>query len=111
VATGPLTAQPTPKTTKKVLTFADENVWRTGSPPVLSPDGTHVAYLVSPPEGDGEAVVRHVASGKEFKFPRGGGTTFYFPKFSPDGRRVLLPLSPTKAEVEKAKADKVKTED
>jgi dipeptidyl aminopeptidase/acylaminoacyl peptidase len=107
--TGPLSAQPTPK---KVLTFADENLWRTSSAPVMSPDGSHVAYTVSPTEGDGESIVRHVASGKEFKFPRGGsGALFGSAKFTPDSKRVLLVLTPTKAELDKAKADKVKTED
>jgi dipeptidyl aminopeptidase/acylaminoacyl peptidase len=105
---GPLSAQPP---AKKVLTFAESDIWRTASPPVLSPDGAYAAYSVWPGEGDGESVVRHVASGKEYKFPRGGGAAFAGPKFTPDGKRVLLPLTPTKAELDKAKADKAKAED
>ncbi len=107
---GPLSAQPAPAA-KKVLTFADENIWRTASPPVMSHDGTHIAYAVWPTEGDGESIVRHIPSGKEFKFPRGGGAALVNPKFTPDGKRVLLPMTPTKAETDKAKADKVKTEE
>ena len=44
-------------------------------------------------EGDGESIVRHVASGKEFKFARGEGSPTALPKFTPDGKRVLLPLT------------------
>ena len=106
---GPIAAQPAPAPNKKVLTFADENIWRTATAPVLSPDASHVAYAAWPGEGDGEAVLRHVATGKEFKFPRGGGAAAS-PKFTPDGKFVLLPLSPTKAEADKAKADKAKGE-
>ena len=101
---GPISAQPA----KKVLTFSDSDIWRTSSTPVLSPDGAHVAYVVWPGEGDGESVVRHIGTGKEFKFPRGGGVALVGPKFTPDGKRALLPLTPTKAEIEKAKVDKAK---
>ncbi len=104
---GSLSAQPA----KKVLAFSDSDVWRTASAPVLSPDGTYVAYSVWPGEGDGESVVRHIAAGKEFKFPRGGGVAAVGPKFTPDGKRVLLSLTPTKAETAKAKADKVKADE
>ena len=57
---------------KKVLSFADYDVWRTATGVTLSRDGQYVAYVVAAEGADGEAVVRHVASGKEFRFPRGG---------------------------------------
>ncbi len=108
----PVAAQPA---NKKVLSFADYDIWRTASGISLSRDGKYVAYLVGSEGADGEAVVRHVASGKEFRFPRGAATGVAAlgtsPRFSPDGKRVLLPLSPTKAEIEKAKADKLKPEE
>ncbi len=103
-ATDPVAAQ----SGKKVLTFSDSDLWRTASSPVLSPDGVYVAYAVWPGEGDGESVVRQIATGKEFKFPRGGGVAAVAPKFTPDGKHVLLPLTPTKSELDKAKADKEK---
>ncbi len=113
---GPLAAQPAAN--KKVLTFADYDIWRTASGVALSRDGTHVAYLVGSDATDGEAVVRHVASGKEFRFARGtpvvtkdGKVVYGTPKFTPDGKRVLLPLTATKAELEKAKADKLKLDE
>ncbi len=104
---GPVLAQPT----KKTLTFADESAWRSSSQPVLSHDGTYLAYAIWPATGDGESIVRHIATGKEFRFPRGGGAALTEPKFTPNGKQVLLPLTPTKAEVEKAKTGKTKTED
>jgi dipeptidyl aminopeptidase/acylaminoacyl peptidase len=111
---GALSAQPAAN--KKVLTFADYDVWRAAIGVTLSRDGQYVAYLVAGVGTDGEAVVRHIPSGKEFRFARGSsglvglgvGTT---PHFTPDSKRVLLPLSPTKAELDKAKADKLKPED
>src|SRR5262245_53782857 len=115
---GQLFAQPP---NKKVLTFKDYDIWRSASGATLSRDGTYVAYLVGGDTGDGEAVVRHIASGKEFRFPRGssGGTGApggfaalgTSPRFTPNGKQVLIPLTPTKAEIDKAKADKVKLED
>lgn len=105
VTSAPLSAQPG----KKVLTFADEGIIRTAAQPVLSPDGNYVAFTIAPADGDGEAIIRQIASGKEYKFPRGSGIGA--PRFTPDGKRVLLPLTPTKAETDKAKADKVKAED
>ncbi|QJX00087.1 Acylamino-acid-releasing enzyme [Frigoriglobus tundricola] len=97
---------------KKVLTYADYDIWRTTSAVTLSHDGKYVAYLIGAENVDGEAVVRNVASGKEYRFPRGAvGALAAAPKFTPDGRRVLLPLAPTKAEVDKAKADKLKADE
>jgi hypothetical protein len=117
---GHLAAQPAPK--KKILTFADYDLWRSATGMVLARNGEYVAYLVGADRADGEAIVRHVASGTEFRFPRGAiaggpgpdgtptpaGPT---PKFARDGKRVFLPLAPTKAELEKAKTDKLKAEE
>ncbi|MBM3980807.1 MAG: S9 family peptidase [Planctomycetes bacterium] len=107
---GPLSAQPA--ATKKVLTFADYDIWRAASGATLSRDGQYVAYLIGREGADGEAVVRHVASGKEYRFARGAVAPVGIgPRFAPDSKRVFVPLSPTKAELEKAKADKLETKD
>ncbi|MFM8271382.1 MAG: prolyl oligopeptidase family serine peptidase [Gemmata sp.] len=111
---GPLSAQPAPAN-KKVLTFADYDIWRTASGVTLSRDGKFVAYMVGAENADGEVVVRNIASGKEYKFPRGSATGVAAlgtaPRFTPDSKKVLIPLTPTKAELDKAKADKTKPED
>lgn len=97
---------------KQVLMYADYDIWRTASGVTLSHDGKYVAYLVGAESTDGEAVVRNVATGKEYRFPRGAVSALAAaPKFTPDGQRVLLPLAPTKAEVDKAKADKLKADE
>ncbi|MBY0457607.1 MAG: hypothetical protein K2V38_09740, partial [Gemmataceae bacterium] len=100
---------------KKSLTFADYDIWRSATGVTLSRDGQFVAYLVGPETGDGEAVVRHIASGKEYKFARGSGGGIAglgtAPRFTPDSKRVLLPLTPTKAQLDKAKADKLKADE
>src|SRR5262245_39113218 len=68
--TGQLSAQPAP-TPKKVLTFADYDIWRTANGVTLSRDGQYLTYLVGSETADGEAVVRNIASGKEYRFARG----------------------------------------
>ena len=67
-----------PPAGKKVLTFADTDGWR--APPTgmtLSRDGQYVAFNLLPAEGtgDGELVVRHIPTGKEYHVARGGRTT------------------------------------
>jgi dipeptidyl aminopeptidase/acylaminoacyl peptidase len=105
---GPLAAQPAKK---KTLTFADYDIWRSAGGVTLSRDGQYVAYVVAS-EKEGEAVVRNVATGKEYRFARGGsGAAGSSPRFTPDSKRVLLPLTPTKAELDKAKADKLRPEE
>lgn len=110
---GQLAAQPAAG--KKVLTYADYDIWRAASGVSLSPDGQYFAYLVGAEGADGEAVVRHIASGREHRFPRGSATGFAglgtAPRFTPNGKQVLLPLTPTKAELDKAKADKLKADE
>lgn len=96
----PLFAQ----STKQVLSFADEGIVQSVTPPVLSDDGTHVVFSILPSEGDGVLVIQHLPSGKEHRFPRGSGANAA--RFAPDGKRVVVALPPTKAEMEKAKAAK-----
>jgi dipeptidyl aminopeptidase/acylaminoacyl peptidase len=108
----PVAAQPAPAPAKKVLTFADYDNWNSVSGIVLSRDGSHIAYVVGTEEKDGEAVVRNISTGKEFRFARGSLSKIdSTPRFTPDGKRVLLPITPTKAQLEKAKADKAKGDD
>src|SRR5262245_52806438 len=63
-----LSAQPAAAEKKKVLTFADYDIWRTASGVTLSRDGQYVAYIVGAEGSDAEAVVRHIPSGKEHRF-------------------------------------------
>ena len=50
---------------KRPIGHADFDAWRTIATPVLSRDGKWLAYSVQPQEGDGELVIREIATGKE----------------------------------------------
>jgi dipeptidyl aminopeptidase/acylaminoacyl peptidase len=96
-----------------VLTPAEYDIWRSASGVAISRDGAHVAYIAGTEGQDAEAVARNVNTGKEYKFKRGAVSPLAAtgPKFTPDSKRVLIPLTPTKAELEKAKADKLKADE
>src|SRR5687767_9431708 len=59
---------------KRPLKHTDYDAWKTIQASVLSRDGKFLAYNLMPQEGDGELVVRNVASGAEHRLPRGGTT-------------------------------------
>lgn len=113
VSAQPKAPLPAPAPGKKVLTPAEYDIWRAATGIAISRDGTYVAYIAGREGQDAEAVVRNVATGKEYKFQRGALSPLAAtgPKFTPDGKRVLIPLTPTKAELEKAKADKLKADE
>jgi dipeptidyl aminopeptidase/acylaminoacyl peptidase len=116
-APAPVSAQPKappgPAPGKKVLTPAEYDIWRAATGVAISRDGAHVAYIAGREGQDAEVVVRAVATGKEYKFKRGAVSPLVAtgPKFTPDSKRVLVPLTPTKAELEKAKAAKLKDDE
>ena len=124
-----LSAQPAPA--KKVLTLADNDIWKALPPggPTLSRDGKYVIYTVYPIDGPGDAevIVRHLPSGKDVRFARGGRPAAAegaaappaagpapagpAPQFNPNVTKAVFALTPTKAEIDKARADKLKAED
>src|SRR6516225_329296 len=52
---------------KRPLNHRDYDGWRTIQNQVLSRDGKYLAYSLFPEEGDGELVVRNLATGKELR--------------------------------------------
>src|SRR5512133_1293120 len=78
---GPSSASPG----TKPLTFADLMKFRAIANPVISEDGTVVAYGAQPDRGDGEGFIHVLASGKVSKVPRGSQ-----PAVSSDGRFVTM---------------------
>src|ERR1700735_1838838 len=56
---------------KRPLNHRDYDGWRTLQNQVLSRDGKFLAYSLFPEEGDGELVVRNLATGKELRDPCG----------------------------------------
>src|SRR5438045_5619674 len=67
VLAAPLAAQ----ASKKVLTQADWDKWKSINAPALSSDGKWAVYTLIPQVGDGELVIRSTTSGTEYRVPRG----------------------------------------
>ena len=56
---------------KRPLTHADYDSWRHIQDQKLSNDGRYLAYALFPQQGNGDLVVRDLASGKEMRQPIG----------------------------------------
>ena len=117
-----------PTASKRLLTQADWDRWRTISSPAISNDGRWVAYTLIPLVGDGELVIRSTQASTEYRVPRGflgrpnnvpgglrppaGGAGEDDPapptaspaQFSDDSRIAAVLIQPTQAQVERAQA-------
>ena len=110
------------QTAKRPLTHRDYDGWRSIVGQRLSNDGRFVAYGLFPQEGDGEVVIRSLATGKEQREPAGErpqwtpsatpeegppaqqrGVTI---AFSADSRTLVFSTFPARAAVEKARKEK-----
>jgi dipeptidyl aminopeptidase/acylaminoacyl peptidase len=58
-------------TAKRPLTHQDYDGWRSIQGQTISRDGKFIAYALTPQDGDGEIVVRNLATGVEWRFGRG----------------------------------------
>ena len=116
---------------KRPITHQDYDSWRSITASQVSRDGKFVAYAYMPQDGDGEIVVRNIATGVDWRAPRGyrppvpppddpGTNLAEFqaeqnrlvrPVFTADSRFVVFMTEPTKAEVNKAKKEKKKPEE
>ena len=113
---------------KRALTHQDYDAWRSIRSQQLSRDGKYLAYALFPQEGDGEFVVRNLATGKEWRQscgqtpppprpdfaqaeeapPQARGITIAFTR---DSKFVVFSTFPPDAEVEKAKRAKKKPDE
>src|ERR1043165_2577127 len=116
---------------KRPITHQDYDSWRSITASQISRDGKFVAYAYMPEDGDGEIVVRNIATGVDWRAPRGyrppapppddpsinvaefqaEQARLVRPVFTADSRFVVFTTEPTKAEVNKAKKEKKKPED
>src|SRR5690349_20831011 len=128
---GVVRAQQQAPAAKRPLTHQDYDAWRSILAQQVSRDGKFVAYAYVPQDGDGEIVVRNVATGVDWRAPRGyrpplpppddpGTNVAEFqaeqarllrPVFTADSKFVVFSTEPTKAEVNKAKKEKKKPEE
>ena len=131
LATQAFAQQTAPATAKRPITHQDYDSWRSISAQQISRDGKFVAYAYVPQDADGEIIVRNIATGVDWRAPRGyrppvpppddpGTNIAEFqaeqarllrPVFTADSRFVIFGTEPTKAEVTKAKKEKKKPEE
>ena len=130
-STVPFAIAQRPAATKRALTHADYDTWRSIVSPQISRDGKFVAYAYMAQDADSDIVVRNIATGKEWRAPRGyrppapppdvsipGSAELIAeqarlvrPAFTADTRFVAFGIEPTKAELNKAKKEKKRPEE
>jgi len=118
-------------TPKRALTHQDYDSWHSIQSPQISRDGKFIAYAFMAQDADSEIVVRNLASGAEWRAPRGyrapapppddslpnvaeiiaANARLSRPVFTADSKSVVFSIEPTKAEVNKARKEKKKPED
>src|ERR1039457_1503007 len=107
---------------QRPLNHGDYDSWRSIVGQKLSADGKFLVYGLFPQEGDGEVVIRNLATGKEQREPAGQRPAPVPPApdaegpppeargatitFSADSKTVVFSTFPAKAESDKARKDK-----
>lgn len=117
--------------TKRPLTHADYDTWRSVVSPQISRDGKFVAYAYMAQDSDSDIVVRNIATGTEWRAPRGyrppapppdvslpnsaeivaEQARLVRPIFTADTRFAAFSVEPAKAELNKAKKEKKRPEE
>jgi dipeptidyl aminopeptidase/acylaminoacyl peptidase len=120
-----------PATAKRPLTHQDYDAWRSIVSPQISRDGKFIAYAYMAQDGDSDVVARNLATGAEWRAPRGyrppvpppddslpnfgeliaAQGRLVRPVFTADSKFVAFSIEPTKAELNKARKEKKKPED
>jgi dipeptidyl aminopeptidase/acylaminoacyl peptidase len=121
--------QPGPK---RALTHQDYDDWRAIQGEQISRNGKFIAYALIPQDGDGELIVRNLATGTEYRHGRGwrpptprpdfddpaAAQAFIGrmnrltrPTFTADSRFVIFSIEPNKADLLKARKEKKKPEE
>src|ERR1051325_11249266 len=112
-----------PATSKRVLFRSDYDAWHSIQSPQISRDGKFVAYAYMAQDEDSEIVARNLATGQEWRAPRGyrppapppddslpnsgeliaAQARLTRPAITADTRFVVFSIEPTKADLNKAK--------
>ncbi|MBI5085035.1 MAG: S9 family peptidase [Acidobacteria bacterium] len=112
---------------KRPIGHKDFDAWRSISAQTLSRDGKYLAYAYMPQDGDGDLILRELATGKEWKEPVGALPPPVIAQpdaegppppprsiriaFTSDGKYLVAGTYPPKAETEKAKKEKKRPEE
>jgi hypothetical protein len=127
----PALAQKPATPVTRALTHQDYDTWRSIVSPQISRDGKFVAYAYMAQDADSDIVVRNLATGAEWRAPRGyrppapppdvsipGSAELIAeqarlvrPHFTADNRFVAFGIEPAKAELNKAKKEKKRPEE
>src|SRR5437762_1373906 len=112
-----------PATTKRAITHKDYDSWHSIQSPQISRDGKFVAYAYMAQDEDSEIVARNLATGQEWRAPRGyrppapppddsipnfgeliaAQARLARPAFTADTKFVVFSIEPAKADLNKAK--------
>jgi dipeptidyl aminopeptidase/acylaminoacyl peptidase len=92
--------------TKKPLTHAVYDGWKSVGERAISNDGKYVVYAINPQEGDGVLVIQDLQTGKKQEAERG-----YAAVISQDNKYVFYKIKPRFAETRLAKIKKKKADE
>ncbi len=87
---------------KKPLQLEDVSSWKEIRSPQISNNGTWIAYMLQPIEGDGKTILYHGANQKERVFERGEN-----PTFSADNQFLIFRIKPHQDSIRQLKLAKV----
>ncbi len=88
---------------KKTLTFEDIMRFKEISSPVLSENGSVVAYATQPDRGDGEVFIHNLSNGLTVSIPRGAG-----PRLSSNSLWAVVTVRPSALDLLKESKDRPK---
>lgn len=94
------------KAQKKPLTHDVYDAWKSVNENILSDDGKHVLYLVSPQQGDNVLHVKNLQNQNDLVFPRGTD-----PEISYDSRFAVFMVQPQYDSVRMLKLEKARKDD
>ncbi|MDB5203859.1 MAG: family peptidase [Ferruginibacter sp.] len=91
---------------RKPLDHSVYDNWKSVGERAISNDGNYAVYAISPQEGDGQLVIRHLKNNYQLNVPRG-----YNAVISEDSRYVIFKIKPIYQDTRQARIKKKKPEE